>query len=1373
MQVNHRILQVISVFVVSLFIFSVLHVPTATAATNSDDGIWTDDFNNKDSTTLHGCTWESSGYIHLNTSSGHTYDYGDGNSHTASYYRSFFSPMMFPFLFSPTLHRGIDFLSLGYAALEGQGEDQNRYVNTSTASTFWARYAVQLFRFKLDVDADNAGDITVTWKGKAQNPSSLTLCYWKKPSDLLPGRWVPINSTSKDDTYLTLQGTIDKNDTQYAVDTDRYFSVCVILKTPSGVLSTDYIKIKSLNEQEYNPGPGYITSKYNISLSGDNPYWELLTWESYRTDQTPISVQVLVENSTYNWNPVSDDILPGNVEGFKTSPVYLNTLPYSSIRLRANLSTNDTTQSPELYSWSLVWQQDKTQWQDLFSSEFRIDTKHYLSVNGKVNISTVIGEWPMAGQNPANTRAAEGRGPQTDALYWYSTIHESTSVQMPAPVLDGDTLYLSYTNAAEGKGYVYKYSPITVDTGNVGLPFARANTKNFTHYSMQPCVVSPAVTDNYLIVPEGQTGSGGVQNYIYFFTKNAPTATPITYKNDRDLCYWASPIVVGHTLYITTWSGDIKTPTSNANNMILAVDFISNLVNPKWNQTLPAWSYSTPAYSDGIVVAGCHNESGPSLFAYNASTGHPIWSADVGAIDRASPVIVDGVVYIVSEVGTKALFSEQTQVTALHLNNGTRLWNTTLGKTKVHQDLLTWDANNTLADCTPAYADGVLYITTPDGQLDAVNVKSGTVTWTKSVYTYSRNGPTLKSSPAFADDTVFIGTPNGTMAAYQAGNGTRLWANPTYSTDQSVPSVVSNPVVSNGLVFYCAANGWVFCFGGYIAPNEKLAGSLITIPIQLPTNYWWNRFFVNDNTTSGKSNITYSLLTSNKTLLRTLKDGDSLLMTNTTLPRTIRLQAEFQAKNYTVNPSLFNWSLTFTTDVKKPFINKSSLQPLIPKGGWIHSLIPKFYMMVKDNDTGLLVSSASFTLDYYRNSTLLTVTHPASCAGTNGTKAWQNFTANLSQWPEYRNITRLDYIIFSISDLAGNTASYSIEFNQDPYKPRSWVYKGNIHTTYTSKYLSVNATATDNISGVASVTLAYRASPSDPWQNYSTLGGAKPVWNITFPSGGHYELMSRATDKAGNVEDVHATADANLTYDATPPDFPELESIYWFRDIPTFSITFQDDYLLNTIQYRPNFVTDDWTDIASHINQSTYTAEWTLPEPYWNIMTGNQSYYLFFRINDTLGNTRTITNTSDALQMRRDTEKPTVTISLPSQATFHNADEHFNITAVASDVGGSGIQALQLLYRYSTDGNNWTGDWTQYGANLSIHPYIWDFAPPNGEGYYQFQIVATDRAGNVAESTVMSTGVQVFPTTWLIVLGALVVLFVIMSIALLVKWRKR
>lgn len=1345
MRANTRVPQALALSIIALLVLSILPL-TATATTpNAADGTWTGDLTQ---TSCSNCSSEGN-YIHLNRTAGALHDFADTSTHTASSYSS-----LYPFFFSPTRHPGIPADEYDIIALKKTREDNNQYYTSTT--TALRPYSVQLFRFKLSVSGDDTKTVGVHWLGKILNASTVEIRYWQPYAHLPFGHWVQSVSHNASTAEFWLNTSINGSLT---VGTDQYLNIAVVLHGSMGTigtLMTDYLNVNVTGEAGYEIRNNAYAISERVNLTGNDPYWEMVTWNGFQTDKSPLKIQVLNANNTL----IDDSELPGNSKGFTTPPVYLSSIESTNtIRLKALLSTTTSTKSPELYSWSVTWQRNQGRWDDRFSTTLRVSSKTYLTFNNSVKLTPIEGEWPLLNQNPANTRTAEGRGPRDRTLYWFSALQEGSST-LSSPVLYGDSMYI--TNTTGDSGSVYQYSPITVDEQGQGFP--KENVTAFTSYGNVYSVVSPAVTDQYLIVP---TGTLGASNSIYFFNKDGTAA--INYSAAG--CYWASPIVVGNTLYITSWSGDLSDMNTGA--QLLAVNFSTS--NPRVSSVgLPSWSFSTPAYSNGTVVVGCHNKTGASVFAYKTGSNLTYaWSAAVGAVDRASIVIADNIVFVVSELNETSVLSDQVQVTALNLTNGAFIWHAMVGDKIAKQ--LQFDPYNTIADTTPAYADGILYLTSPDGKLIALNGKSGTAKWENpiSIYTYRRllKDPLLKTSPAIANGIVYTGNPAGNMSAFEIPNGTRLWGRQTHDNTP----VLGSPVVSNGLVYYESANGWIYSFGSFIASNESLNGTLISMPIKLPTKYMWNQFFVRQNTSAKNNSITYSLLDQNGTFLRTLTNRTSLLK-NSTLPRIVKLKADFTAINIDHTPTLYNWTLTFTQpDNDKPYFINASLDPAVPNHGYLNRVIPVFTVDVKDNTSGLRVSAGTWRLTYATNtSAMINVTHKANITGTDGTNATQEFTADFTVLPDFNNITQLLGFEFNITDMSGNQRTFFRYFNLDLYKPTSKIV-GTYKKIYTSP-VRVNATASDNLSGVQSITLDYRYSSSGTfsgaWTPYSTINKSAASWTLTnLPSGGYYQLTTQATDRAGNIENIQTGPYLNFTFDDTAPTAPTFQDIYWFHDLPSFSIPFTDDFRLNTIQYRPNFDTD-WITIAQHVNQSSYTAHWNLSQDDWDRMQNNQTYYLYFRVNDTLGNTLTLTDPTKALKLSRDTDKPTIIIEAPTNETFHNTNEHFNITARASDLG-SGIESVELLYRYSPDNINWTGEWVQYGENLTSPPYTWDFGPGEGEGYYQFQIVAVDHAGNKAESGVISAGIQTFPIEWLAILGVLVAILVIISIVLLVRLRKR
>jgi hypothetical protein len=89
--------------------------------------------------------------------------------------------------------------------------------------------------------------------------------------------------------------------------------------------------------------------------------WGRLNWNDETPVLTDIRYQVLYYNGT-EWILIPDDDLTVNgvmnSEGFSDLSVDLSQLDdfkYKSVRLRANFSTTDTTQTPRVFDWQITW----------------------------------------------------------------------------------------------------------------------------------------------------------------------------------------------------------------------------------------------------------------------------------------------------------------------------------------------------------------------------------------------------------------------------------------------------------------------------------------------------------------------------------------------------------------------------------------------------------------------------------------------------------------------------------------------------------------------------------------------------------------------------------------------------------------------------------------------------------------------------------------------------------------------------------------------------------------------------------------------------------------------------------------------------------
>jgi len=1370
--------------IIFLMIGFIVPSTVAIVKTYPDDGVWEDTFKDSTNLKLTDCNLVN-GSIELKKGLSHfSYNFADTLSHYAYAYQAL---LFLPIgkTFSPTSHLSKETIFDGNDINKIKELDQ---LSATRSATYGKRFVIQHFRFQLNNAADAIDNIIVSWYGKATNKAIVDYYFWNS-SKFTDGAWQKLERTTSQGNTITFSHMITQGDLKYALDADNYIDICVVaslkyfyLSTICN-LSTNYLRLYSTGEQGYTVGYGFAETKnpidpISISTYFSGFYWDTLTWDDYQSGGATIKYQILYEYSYDNYVPVPNDYFtnnPGenNSNGFSHPPVYLNAIPFGKLKIRANLTTDTPLTSPRIFSWAMTWQ-NSNQWQDLFYTSYRIDVNNQVRIGTNiVNISRIQGEWPMVGFNSENNRATPGNGPSTSSLYWFG--NEYVGGQFRNPVIGNGKVYI-VSNART----IYQYNmelPSGVDSGST--------QKRTTFHSFDYDIVnSPAVTDDYIIVATGQMDTGGHINHIYALPKDNISKTPVYDFSNHNIpiCYFSSPVIAGDKVFITSWGGDngIYVLKSNryTNNKILAVDLQNN--NRTWQKELSAPSFSTPAVSlsHSIVIAGCNSPNNDSVYAFSLN-GSKLWSKKIGAIGYASPVIYKNTVYVTATV-TSSL-SIKTMLYALNLTDGKILWN----KTICSSDILVYSNNG---DSTPAIFNNTLYVASPSGTLLALHASDGSELWATSVYnrSYPFSQSSLTSSPVYADGKIYLGLPSAKIIARIAATGAEAWGFDTFQApDFKRSPVFGSPIVSNGLLFVADENGVLYGIGTYKAPSQQITGSITSIPIKLPASFWWYRFYeytVYNQTISG---ITFKLLDENNNVLRYLQNGTLLPISDVTLPRTLRLRADFTTNNISANnPSLLRWSITLMKDYIPPYLDPNSITP--PFNGSLKIVVPRISIKVKDNGTGLLVNSAQYTLQYVLNNITYTNTYSAQCTGTNGTTQVQNITANISAIPEYDNITSLKSITISINDLAGNTGTIYVKIKQDTTNPSSYIIKQSIKPRYnaSAKFIWINASSYDNgtdASGIKQVKLYYRYSSTGSftgdWVYFANSTQKSPHWKFNFtnnPSqhGGYFEVCTVAIDNANNVEEFPTKGDVSFLYDWMIPDLPKFSGdTLWFKEQSTFSVVFEDDFRLDTIQYRPSSETS-WTTIATDVNASTYNKSWSLIEDYWDQMEQGKIYYLYFKINDTLGNTLLVTNNNQAIPIRKDTSAPIVTIDIPTLETKMSWSYNFTVSGLVNDQDGSGIKEVSLYYRFSEDKSNWS-NWTVYGDTLGSPPFEWKYTAAEGDGYYEFKLNVTDIAGNEAESEVLPVVVTSFPTTLTLVMIGLVIFLSLISVAIFIKWRKR
>jgi len=1375
MRINHLFKRTIILSII-FFIIIGFTMPSLSALSsvtyNAEDGFWTDTFSDNENITLTNCIWDEDGeYIRLEKEvGGRTYNLTSGD-HIATKFTTFHRLLVY--FFNPTTHLPTEspFSAVSLAKMkfdDGKTADK--------ASDTLKRYVVHHFRFKLNVDADSVNDLHISWKGKAENARKVELLYWRYFSEEKRlGFWFSGKTETPSSEMMWLNYTLnhDNGDAAQALVDEKYIDIYVVA-SPEGsscTLSTDYVEVFSEDEEGYKLGQGtvsmnsYIDPK-NIS-NVDEFYWDILTWDDFEKQEATATYQLYHQTGV---EPSDEELVPDtyflsgkNSEGFTDSPVYLNNIPYDKLKLKATIKTTNTRFTPKIFSWTITWQTTPNQWQDRFYSNYRIDVKNKINHStseGSLAIKSLAGEWSFVNQNPQNTRVSDGKGSKNNNLHWLN--YTNAEGELLDFVIKDEFLFFTY----RGSTTLYK-----CDITEEHDAFYEIDAIDLDLAIDEGIYAPPAITDEFIIVVSGDASSSGERNYVYAFSNDEDPVQQWKFDFEDDISYWTAPIVVNDKVYVSTWSGDTTQPYSNDNNKLLALDLENG--NKLWEFDLPEGSYATPAATNEVVVVACNEDSGNNLFAVDAETGEVLWNNSVGVIGRSSPVIYGNNVFIVCEKPSGMLYATSDMV-SLDLTTGNILWNETLSTALI--------SSRELSEVTPAIYNDKIYVASPDGDLYTLTIGNGTKQLLAHVYDFTVLKPELATSVAYADGLIYISTPDGYLYRVDASSGDVK--SPFASIEDADWSFITSPITSNGLTFVGDEQGKIYAIGDYIESEDTFSGYVISIPIQLPEKYWWKKFYA-EFERNQSADLVFSILDEQKNSLRTIENGSDIIAEDISIGRTIRLRADFSKDNTTsIDPRLFTWYVTYEKDEIAPQFVASTFLP--DPDGWLNEISPECSIDVWDNQTGFSLSSAAYTIYYalVNDSTVYKKMTSVNTTGKDGTN-FTHLTAEISKLSFYENMSQLYNISFMIYDLANNSASYYVQFKQDILLPISSINNETNGKEFSNSILRINATAYDpgdvsvNKSGLKTIELKYRYSTSGTfsgnWKSFEiTNKTASPHFNFTAISGGgYYELITVATDNADNAEEEKESGDVMFVLDPFAPEKPDYlqGTTYWFNDTPSFSFEFEDDFRLGRIEYRPNFETT-WTDIATNINTQSYDSTWKLEEDYWEEMEEDETYYLFFRITDSVGNVKTITDASNALKIRKDDSNPSVNLEIPELDVEWSFDDTFTITAFANDGDGSGVEKVELFYRYSNDGKSWS-NWKQYGDSLTSEPFKWEFNAKEGDGYYEFRIAAQDGAGNFAQSQVFSTGINIFPLVMLLGMIGLIILLIVIVAAVLVKWKKK
>jgi hypothetical protein len=386
----------------------------------------------------------------------------------------------------------------------------------------------------------------------------------------------------------------------------------------------------------------------------------------------------------------------------------------------------------------------------------------------------------------------------------------------------------------------------------------------------------------------------------------------------------------------------------------------------------------------------------------------------------------------------------------------------------------------------------------------------------------------------------------------------------------------------------------------------------------------------------------------------------------------------------------------------------------------------KVFANFTETSSGILASSVKIQIDTAGNGDLTNTTMTA----TDSTHYYYSWTV-----PDGADDDGVLTVKVYARDTAGNALTPyptpSATKSIDNTAPSSSV--DTITGYWKTTAITLTGTASDNLSGVKSVTLkySYRASNATSWGGWITFGidTASPwSWNFIFSNGsGHYRFYSIAIDNVTNTEPAPVSNDTYCGYDSVAPlSNVDVITEYWSASGPLSLTATVSDAISGvrnvTLNYRFRSTNaSGWGDwISFGVDTS---APWS-----WSFTFSNGSgHYQFASIaTDNATNQESLVGSDTACGY--DIAAPS---SVVLSISGYWKSSTTTLTAIASDLL-SGIKNVTLRYSYRPSNLTGWGNWITYGVDTAS-PWSWNFTFSNGSGHYRFYSIATDNATN-AES---------------------------------------
>ncbi len=181
-----------------------------------------------------------------------------------------------------------------------------------------------------------------------------------------------------------------------------------------------------------------------------------------------------------------------------------------------------------------------------------------------------------------------------------------------------------------------------------------------------------------------------------------------------------------------------------------------------------------------------------NLSAIDKHTGHSFWTVALGKLSASSPAVTANTVYCtILESGHH---SRPGRIVALNSKTGTVRWFRSLPSK---------------SESSPLLDHGRLYFGTQNGTVYALNARNGHVLWT-----YKASG-SVKASPTLADGMLYFGDYSGHVQAISERTGQLIWRSGSGGALLGNGTFYSTAAVDYGRVFLGNTDGRMYAYDAF------------------------------------------------------------------------------------------------------------------------------------------------------------------------------------------------------------------------------------------------------------------------------------------------------------------------------------------------------------------------------------------------------------------------------------------------------------------------------------------------------------------------------------------------------------------------------